>query len=270
MKFLRYFILFNVIFCSSLFSMETKKQDDLHQVEFPQDIWREIISYIKNLDFKTEAEFIKTFNALRGTNKNLYNLVNEYIKSQVKPEAGKQYLYKDLMLDLIDQIITKKAGSDDIKKKAESVVEFKAINWLRSNRLKIENSPRGLDIPLSKDTIYFRELYNESFRKEINNIIKKANNEIEEQDYKLIGELLNISKIGVVVEYEGKKWDLLDVFVYKNNFKMVDLILKMTFKKEIPSKFQELLEKAIKISEMNLYKKVGFLSYYSGRFNEDN
>ena len=51
---------------------------------------------------------------------------------------------------------------------------------------------------------------------------------------------------------------------------MVDLILKMTFKKEIPSKFQELLEKAIKISEMNLYKKVGFLSYYSGRFNEDN
>ena len=90
MKFLRYFILFNVIFCSSLFSMETKKQDNLPQIEFPQDIWREILSYVKNLDFKTEVEFIKTFNSLRGTNKRLYNLINEYIKSQVKIEAGKQ------------------------------------------------------------------------------------------------------------------------------------------------------------------------------------
>lgn len=272
MKFLRYFLMLSVLFCSNLFSMGSQKANIAEIL--PKDAWSEIFNYIKNLDFKTEDELIKTFNSLRATNKRLYNLVNEYIKSQVKPNEKYQYSYKNLLLVLIDQVIQKKAKDSSLDARQVGL-DFEAYHWFKAMQLLFSK----------KDPKKLSELnswINDTFIEKLKDIINsKSNSVIEDKYYQEVEKLLKIgANYNIDIDYYNPKFSFskapaLWIFVNQNNPRMVKLLLNygayansyvsnMNMHGHIGSKNIS----SIDLAKQKLREAQGFIGYYTGMAKE--
>ena len=121
---------------SGAIAMEKGIQKSTEVKDLPQEIWLEIFKIIQAMDFKTEEELFKTVASFRSINKKFRDLVDKYIATKTGKDyknlsaEQKSVAYQEFLLDLIDEIITKRAEKSGTPKLDEAI-KLNAFKWAK-------------------------------------------------------------------------------------------------------------------------------------------